>query len=68
MQKTTHTRQDTAFNALLDHYKKASLRISAIWLLLANLGFVLFYSDVISSGYYWIRTPTWRFPVRCWII
>ncbi|ADW76433.1 diguanylate cyclase (plasmid) [Rahnella aceris] len=42
MQKTTHTLQDTAFNALLDHYKKASLRISAIWLLLANLGFVLF--------------------------
>ncbi|WP_047607218.1 membrane-associated sensor domain-containing protein [Rahnella aquatilis] len=42
MQKTTHTLQDTAFDTLLDHYKKASLRTSGIWLLLANLSFVLF--------------------------
>jgi diguanylate cyclase (GGDEF)-like protein len=42
MQKTTHTLQDTAFNAMLDHYKKAALRTSGIWLMIANLCFVLF--------------------------
>ncbi|RJT32775.1 GGDEF domain-containing protein [Rahnella woolbedingensis] len=42
MQKNTHTQQDTAFSALLNHYKKASLRTSGIWLLIANLCFVLF--------------------------
>jgi diguanylate cyclase (GGDEF)-like protein len=42
MQKTTHTLQDTAFNALLIHYKTASLRTSGLWLLFANLCFTLF--------------------------
>lgn len=42
MQTPPVLQPDHAFHTLLDHYKKASLRTSGIWLLLANLSFVLF--------------------------
>lgn len=42
MPKSTNTLQDTAFSALLEHYKRASLRTSGLWLLFANLCFALF--------------------------
>ncbi|CAM3736012.1 GGDEF domain-containing protein [Rahnella victoriana] len=42
MQNIPPLPQDSSFDTLLDHYKKASLRTSGLWLLIANLCFVLF--------------------------
>ncbi|PKE29484.1 diguanylate cyclase [Rahnella sp. AA] len=42
MPKAPSPAQDTAFSALLEHYKKTALRTSGLWLLFANLCFALF--------------------------